>query len=120
MRHPNDGGGGAGDRASARATALAYRKLAQTTRAVAEWQRRRASALHELADALIAEADATGETRGVAARLHAEAGRFVVLGDHAEATAKALYQQAALAVTWAADADERAGERRRGRGRALA
>jgi hypothetical protein len=115
MRPPNDEARPSGDRASARTTALAYRKLAQTTRAVAEWQRRRGAALHELADALIAEADATGETSGIAARFHGEAGRFVALADHTEATAKALDQQATLAATWAADADERAGERRRGR-----
>jgi hypothetical protein len=109
-------GGGTGDRANARATAKALRRLIRTIREVAAWQRERADALREVADAYIEEADAN-EISAAGIRRRDDAARLVTLAEHARAAASVLDQQAALAVSWAADADERAGERRRGRKR---
>ena len=84
------------------------------SRAVAAWQRRRASALREVADHYIAEADAAPESKRVSILLRKEAALMVSLADHADTSANLLAQQAALAISRAADADERAGEGRRG------
>ncbi len=120
MRHPNDWRGKQdGDRLSARATALALRRLAQATRAGAAWERNRATALREVADAYLAEADAV-DAEGLHAPwrfLREEAAHMNAMADHADRTAKVLDRQAALAVSSAAGADKRAGEGRPGTNR---
>jgi hypothetical protein len=100
----------AGDRSSARAAALALRRMAQTARGAADWQRRVAVALHEVADAFVVEADGATDVNGVQSHLRDQAAHAASLAGAADDAARALDKQAAMAVSLAADADKRAGE----------
>jgi hypothetical protein len=99
--------GGVKDSA-ARATALAFRTLAQASRAIADWQRRRAAVLRDLADAYLAEADTAADQNGTPKFLREYAAQAIRMADAAEADAKTYAHEAERAVTKAQAADQRA------------